>query len=232
MGNYSFVLSDELQKEYCNFKEGQGCDRNLIENLLHYYKPSILTNTSQLRRIGKKISPQLETTLRRSGFTTQTLEDLAQKTVYKIILCTDKDHYPYVNINGDIIENNLTACFFKRESRQKAIEHISALCRKAGTICIYDKYSFQSTENIELLKLLFPMKELSIVYDSQYLNVDMLRTHCEKWTFIDRTLPEYHDRYLVLDDKLEIILTSGFDYLVKTEKEFTYIVRPVSTQRF
>ena len=43
---------------------------------------------------------------------------------------------------------------------------------------------------------------------------------------------EYHDRYLVLDDKLEIILTSGFDYLVKTEKEFTYIVRPVSTQRF
>ena len=27
---------------------------------------------------------------------------------------------------------------------------------------------------------------------------------------------EYHDRYLVLDDKLEIILTSGFDYLVKT----------------
>ena len=33
MGNYSFVLSDELQKEYCNFKEGQGCDRNLIENL-------------------------------------------------------------------------------------------------------------------------------------------------------------------------------------------------------
>ena len=54
MGNYSFVLSDELQKEYCNFKEGQGCDRNLIENLLHYYKPSILTNTSQLRRIGKK----------------------------------------------------------------------------------------------------------------------------------------------------------------------------------
>lgn len=50
--------------------------------------------------------------------------------------------------------------------------------------------------------------------------------------FIDRTLPEYHDRYLVLDDKLEIILTSGFDYLVKTEKEFTYIVRPVSTQRF
>ena len=48
MGNYSFVLSDELQEEYCNFKEGRDYDRNLIEKLLHYYKPSILTNTSHL----------------------------------------------------------------------------------------------------------------------------------------------------------------------------------------
>lgn len=232
MGNYSFVLSDELQKEYCNFKEGLEYDRGLIENLLHYYKPSILTNTSQFKRIGKTISAQLETTLRKSGFTTQPLEDLAQSTVYKIILCTDKEHYPYVNINGDKIENNLTACFFKRENRQKALDHISALCKKAKTICVYDKYSFQSGANTELLKAIFPIKELSIVYDSQYLDVEMLRAHCEKWTFVDRTLPEYHDRYLVLDDKLEIILTSGFDYLIKTEKEFTYIVRPVSRQRF
>ena len=89
MGNYSFVLSDELQKEYCKFKEGEVCDKNLIENLLHYYKPSILTNTNQLKRIGKDISKQLETTLRKSGFTTQSLEDLAQNTTYKIILCTD-----------------------------------------------------------------------------------------------------------------------------------------------
>lgn len=146
MGNYSFVLSDELQKEFCNFKEGKAYDRNLIENLLHYYKPSILTNTSQLKRIGKDISKQLETTLRKSGFTTQSLEDLAQNTTYKIILCKDKDHYPYVNINGDKIENNLTACFFKRENRQKAIEHITALCRKAKNISIYDKYIIRKSK--------------------------------------------------------------------------------------
>lgn len=232
MGNYSFVLSDQLQEEYCNFKEGKVYDRSLIENLLHYYKPSILTNTSQLKRIGRSMSPQLETTLRKSGFTTQSLKDLAQNTVYKIILCTDKDSYPYVNINGDKIENNLTACFFKRESRLKAIEHITALCRKAKRICVCDKYSFQNNENIELLKDILPLKDLTIVYDSQYMTIDLLQKHCEKWTFSDRTLSEYHDRYLVIDDKLEIILTSGFDYLVKTEKEFTYIVRPVSMRRF
>lgn len=232
MGDYSFVLSDQLQEQYCNFKEGKVYDRSLIENLLHYYKPSILTNTSQLRRIGKSMSPQLETTLRKSGFTTQSLKDLAQNTVYKIILCTDEDKYPYVNINGDKIENNLTACFFKRESRLKAIEHITALCRKAKRICVCDKYSFQNNDNIELLKDILPLKDLTIVYDSQYVTIDLLQKHCEKWTFSDRTLSEYHDRYLVIDDKLEIILTSGFDYLVNTEKEFTYIVRPVSMRRF
>lgn len=232
MGNYSFVLSDELQKEYCNFKEGKVYDRSLIENLLHYYKPAILTNTSQLKRIGKGISQQLETTLRKSGLTTQPLEDLVQNTIYKIILCTDKDYYPYVNINGDKIENNLTACFFKRESRQKAIEHITALCKKAKNISIYDKYSFQNGANTELLKSILPLKDLSITYDSQYIVITTLQEYCDKWTFIDRTLPEYHDRYLVIDDKIEIILTSGFNYLIKNEKEFTYIVRPVSKQRF
>lgn len=232
MESYSLVLSDELQEEYCNFKEGKVYDRTLIENLLHYYKPAILTNISQLKRINKSISTQLEVGLRKSGYTTQSLEELAQKTMYKIILCTDKDQYPYVNINGDKIENNLTACFFKRESRKKAIDHISALCRKADTICVYDRYSFNNNENIELLRGFLPLKKVSIIYDSQHIDVSLLRGYCDKWTFIDRTLPEYHDRYLVIDNHLEIILTSGFDYLVKTEKEFTYIVRPVSQQRF
>lgn len=232
MGNYSFVLSDELQAEYCKFKEGEACDRRLIEYLLRYYKPAILTNTSQLKRINRDISQQLETTLRKSGFTTQPLEDLVQNTIYKIILCTDKDIYPYVNIKGDRIENNLTACFFKRENRQKAIDHITSLCKKAKTICIYDKYSFQSGANTELLKRILPFKDLSIVYDSQHIDITTLREYCNKWTFTDRTLSECHDRYLVIDDSLEIILTSGFDYLVRTEKEFTYIVRPISKERF
>ena len=34
-----------------------------------------------------------------------------------------------------------------------------------------------------------------------------------------------HDRYLIIDNKIEIILTSGFDYLFDNSKDFTYIVR-------
>ena len=83
-----------------------------------------------------------------------------------------------MNINGDKIENNLTACFFKRESRQKAIEHIAALCRKAKTIYVYDKYSFQGGANVELLKAIFPTKQLTLFYDYHYIDLDMLRANC------------------------------------------------------
>ncbi|KAA6324419.1 hypothetical protein EZS27_026257, partial [termite gut metagenome] len=140
MRGYSLVLSDELQSEYHNFIHGKSYNRELIEKLLHYYKPSILTNTAQLERICIQIDNNLYTKLRKAGYTNQTLEELVKKTDYKIILSTDKDQYPYVNINNDKIENNLSGCFFRNENRQKAIDHIAALCSKTDTIYIYDRY--------------------------------------------------------------------------------------------
>ena len=44
--------------------------------------------------------------------------------------------------------------------------------------------------------------------------------------------PENHDRYLIIDDKVEIILTSGFYYLNELNKEISYIVRLIDSHRF
>lgn len=237
MGKYSFVLSDELQVEYCKFKEGKDYDRAIIERLLHYYKEAILTNTNQLKRIGQTISKEKETALRKSSFTTQTLEELASRTTYKIILCTDRTVYPYVNIYDDKIENNLSGCFFKNESRLKATEHIKALCRNAKTIYIYDKYfsGDHADSNIEMLKSLLPTTELTLIYDPNHIEAkdcQSLQAYCPKWKLEKKILPAHHDRYLVIDENIEIILTSGFSYLSNQEKEFTYIIRPVSQKRF
>lgn len=38
-----------------------------------------------------------------------------------------------------------------------------------------------------------------------------------------------HDRYLVIDGEVEIILTSGIDYLFDDEKECTIIVRKLDS---
>jgi hypothetical protein len=79
------------------------------------------------------------------------------------------------------------------------------------------------------------VKKLTIIYDSNHINakdVEALQTYCSDWILRKEILNSHHDRYLILDDKMEIILTSGFSYLSTVDKEFTYIVRPVSQKRF
>ncbi|MDM8567468.1 hypothetical protein QUF74_17700, partial [Candidatus Halobeggiatoa sp. HSG11] len=54
-----------------------------------------------------------------------------------------------------------------------------------------------------------------------------LKEKYEDWKIQEdtkRTYDNYHDRYLLIDSQIEIILTSGFDYLFDKNKEFTYVV--------
>ncbi|NDV60255.1 hypothetical protein [Bacteroides sp. 519] len=234
---YCLVLSDELQAEYYKFERGETCDTEMVKRLLHYYKAPFLTNIAQIERTGVKIGKTLEVALRKAGFKQQSLEDLAKKTVYKVILTTGSDQFPYINIYNDKIENNFCGCFFRNESRSKAIDHIKALCEDALEICIYDKYFSQKNgmQNLRLLSSLLPNKKLEIVCDSRHIEADdivWLQRYCSYWVFNKQRLDSYHDRYLVIDKRTEVILTSGFDHLGSTTNEFSYIVRPVSQQRF
>lgn len=211
--SFAMVLSDDLQKVYLDFKEKHDFDQDIVTKLFKYFKGPFATNTAQLSRINKKPSPAIEQQLRASGFTTQSLEELAAgKTLYKIILSKDKSTFPYVNINGDQIENNLSGCFFRGKTREKAIHHIKTLCRKAEDVCLYDKYIIRrgnERDNQALLRIiasLLPEKKLNV--------------------------PDHYDCYLIIDNKMEIILTGGFSTLIDTTKEFTYIVRPVDKNRF
>lgn len=234
---YSLVLSDELQTEYYKFAQGENSDSETMKRLLHYYKAPFLTNVAQYNRTGVKIADKLRVQLIKSGFKNQSLEELARKTTLKVILTTDSDVFPYININGDKIENNLCGCFFRSEPRTKAIAHIKAICEYAKEICIYDKYfsAVNGIKNLQLLENILPQKQLSIVHDATHItsaDVAHLKKHCPQWNFTATTLSAHHDRYLIVDGETEIILTSGFDHLANTTNEFTYILRVVSEQRF
>jgi len=59
-----------------------------------------------------------------------------------------------------------------------------------------------------------------------------LKKICEDWNIkenldgeINNSYNELHDRYIIVDRKIQIILTSGIDYLIDTSKDFTYIIR-------
>ena len=239
---YGLVLSDELQEVYLDFKEKKDFDQDIVQRLFQYFKGLFITNTAQMKRIGRELTPEVEQQLRGAGYTTQSLEDLAKKTVYKIILTTDNNTFPHVNIHGDAIENNLSGCFMRGDRREKAISHIKALCDKAKEVFIYDKYitsggsERRNQENLNCLASLFPRKHLRIVHRDGHLkeaDINFLMGICNKWTFEKKMdLPDHHDRYLIVDNKMEIVLTSGFSSLTDTTKEFIYIVRPVTQSRF
>ncbi|WP_083234180.1 hypothetical protein [Candidatus Marithrix sp. Canyon 246] len=225
---YTIVLSDELLKAYYDFKNAKHVDPQIITNLLKYYSRH-LTNIAQLKRIAIEVDNSVSKKLLRKGYINQTLEELCEQTKYKLILNTERNDYPYININADKIERNFTATYNKNESRDKTIKHIKALCRNAKYIFIYDKH--MNDKVIQKISHILPQKKLNIIYKAKQLSqvqISSLKKECKDWKIQQdskNTYHDYHDRYLLIDNNIEIILTSGFDYLFDENKDFTYIVR-------
>lgn len=223
------VLEDDLLTEYYKFQNGESDNPYLIESLLIYFKP-YLTNVAQLKRIGQDQNMILLAALSASGYVSQNLSELSKFTSLKFILSKKKSEYPYININDDVFKTNFTATF-KKGPCTKAIQSIKALCENANTIYIYDKYLKENPASAEKLADLFPIKELSIIYHNNQLNqniISLWKKNCSHWKIKkDRTnkYSKFHDRYLIIDDTVEIILTGGFDKLFSDNYDSTYIFR-------
>lgn len=230
------VLSDELLTQFYQFMNNREHDKVLIKKLLHYYKPVYLTNIAQLDRIKYEPDMTLKINLVKSNLVHQTLEELAQMTRFKIILCTDRNDFPFVNINGDKLENNYSGTFIHHEPRVKAIAHIKALCADVKKeVIVYDKYFCSIMNNVEVLKQILPQRKLTIRFDRNSFSERQqheLKNTCSKWELSEEMLPENHDRYLIIDNKMEIVLTSGFKYLTDVSKDFSYLVRKIDGHQF
>lgn len=237
---YNVVLSDSLQLEYCRYKQGKEFNRYLVNRILRYSEGAIITNVAQLERIGPEAETELKSfgiTLRKSDLKKQSLEQLADRTTYNIILSDSRDDFPYVNITAanEPLQPVIGGCFFRDRPRDKAVSHISKLCAKASNILVYDAYLNHDARNIGTLASLLPDKKLELVYHPGHLTPDaqaeLLRLR-PNLTLQPRQLPTHHDRYIVVDGTIEIILTSGFCYLASHIKEITYIIRHCTTSRF
>lgn len=226
---FSMCCEDDLLQEFIKFKHGESVNNDTVEKFLHYYKPEILPTREQLDILGDDLKSKLVS----SGYVYGDLSKALSKTIYKICLSGAKNDFPYVNINGDEIENNLTGTF-KSSSRNKATAHIKALLENAKYIVIYDKYihdNFDSFKNFT--KQCIPKKRLTL----ECFGLEQEQKTEIKQIYDDYTVKDYpanntspyqngfHDRYILIDGKVEIILTSGIDYLMNNEKDFTYIIR-------
>lgn len=246
------VLSDGLLKLYLEFKKGNSLnpqEKKKLEQLLSHYKPH-QTNKDQYDRINEPMDSAMIAQLQASGFNGLNERDLAKKTKLKLILTDAKSvyAYPYVNIDGS---DSLKMCFtgtFKQKPRSKCVAHLAALCENARDITIYDKYLcdprnvqsglldsvfslFANNTNVEVL--LSPT-----FFSAQYAAAKNWWTqHKGNYSGITAVFNQvsstanFHDRYMKISSSagnIEVLLSSGFDYLFQNAKDFTYVVNVIS----
>lgn len=231
------VLSDELFEQYYSFKSKKDFDEKKVKGLLHYFKDSLYANLRQYNKYGIEPETQsLKNQLAHNKNKKKSEADLAKETIYKIVLTTDKDTFPYVNVlsGKDKIENCLYGGYDNGEDRTKAVEHIKAICEDASKIVVYDNFFDQVADNAKTLITLLPKHRLDLhCYKIDTAQENMLKAAHADWNVVRETRNENkHDRYIVVDDSVEILLSSGFDHLAQTTKDFSYVVRPVSQSRF
>lgn len=229
------VLDDDLFEEYHKFRNGMPYDNETIMNLFHFFQRPLVSNLRQYNAKSITLPTNLEGQLANHPLKNETVEGLAQKgTLHKIILSKNKTGFPYLNISDPKnFECNITGCYTVNESRDLARQHLRAMCENAKHIMICDKY-LTSTSAANALKDILPRHNLTIEYLAMDPTVfSALKSACAKWTFKPNIkMSGYHDRYLVIDRNVEIILTSGFDNLWDRGYDLTYIVRPIDKPRF
>ena len=243
--NFSLAIDDTLAEELCKFRVNQQCDTDMVERTLHYYKGYPIFTKSYFRQYYSNAN---QTNLLQSISTINwdSIETISKGTIYKVILSSQKNvNFPYISIYDDKIENNFTATFLSGKSRQKAKEHLKALLENAKCIFVYDVNLFKNNvwkSFIDFAQQCFPNKQLNIFYPQSIVAGQNIQSQCSQitkiggkssnknlWSFkVDNTHQNFknlHDRYLIIDNKIEIILTSGIDNLIDDSKDFTYIVR-------
>lgn len=228
---YYTALDDTLLKELHAFKHAEQFSPRTVEALLHFYKPPHITNIAQLQRVGIH-DPALMTSLAQQPWANVPLEELSERTVYKLILGLNSDVFPHVNVRGDCFESNYTSTFYRGDNRDKIKAHIQSLLNDSTSVFIYDKYFKSNWARTQyFFRDLVPHKPITFFYKENHFDQRMISEakRIFNWTFrIDsshRNLFNSHDRYLILDNKIEIILTSGFDNLFDTTTDLSYIVR-------
>lgn len=233
MSDYSLVLSDDLLKVYFEFKQGNIESTDVLEKFLSYYHAPFLTCIDQLKRIGVK-DDAIEQQLASQGYINQSVGDLVPLTRYKLILNITNDTYPYVNIHKDRVEKNFSLTFKRGENRDKAIELITALCANARFVFIFDKFFCENWRRTKsLFDTVLPKKSMTILHVGHLSNkASNIKGICSDWKVKQDSKNTYtgcHDRYLLIDNKVEIILTSGFDYLFETSKDLTCVIRSIES---
>lgn len=232
------VLDNFLFIKYINFLYGGKYESRLVENIISYMKDGYITNAYQLKKclkyLPKSYAPLAQQIMAR-GNPFENLVSLAvNKSKHKIILTHGRrgKGAPYVNILSRNPELAYTMTCFKGESRKYLIEHIKNILKTANRIVIRDKYikkNFSNTCLIIKLSSIFPDRSIALHCLNKCNFAIFTKLSAGKgWVITKKANDQtraFHDRYIIVDDKYEILISSGFYNLFTTDKEVTCIFR-------
>lgn len=226
---YKVALEDELLQQWHAFKHQQAHDAQLIERLLQLYKPPHISCVAQLQRLQIQ-DDALMTTLAANQLIHQTLEQLADLTDFKLVLSAQETRFPYVCIQGDSIGSHYTLTCPPNTARDKAHALLRALTSQAKTILIQDRFLEEQWNGAMRFFGLLPKRQLTLLFGHQLSQhkKSELKRFCRDWRIKPDGRNQYrdhHDRYLLIDETMEVVVTSGLDYLFDQTKECTLIVR-------
>lgn len=236
--DYTLAMDDQMLKVFHDFKRGAVGETSTatLQNLLRLYHPPHITSAAQLMRVGVEDPAALQQ-LASVGLTKQTAEELAGKTRYKILLSEDQTTYPNVSVQSDHVSSQFVMSFKAGEHRGKAHNWLTALLADATSITVVDGYLCDSQTGAlkpsgKQFFGLLPRKPLSIFLSrAQQKTISDIKKICCDWSVKKDTSAAYrnvHDRYLRIDGEMEVVITSGIDYLFDTDKECTLLVRKVT----
>ena len=248
---YKVVLSDKLYSIYkraslscpLNAKE-----RRAYELLIGNIELNVLTNAAQVQRCkdSQKLPDVIYDDLYPALLTVDdqkdlSLEALSKKTLFKLILTQSEGDVapPYFNLKTPNINRNYTITRMHAENRYTLVDYLKNLLQDADEILIYDKYFSKKESNKKLFRLL-PSRPIRIKYieNGDGDNGHFIKQGCfgnAKWQVerCDTRQVEFnrfarsHDRYLIINNKIEVTLTSGFLYIWDKAKEITCVIREI-----
>lgn len=179
-----------------------------------------------------------------SAFSCDLLEEMVHESKLKLLLTKDATNFPCktLSLDGQCGEQlSYTSTYKAQEQRDSAILHIKHFLKSAeNTISIHDQYI--NNVNVASFSNLFEDVDKNVqinIYtgrigskDQQNFRLSLCNTarFMQDEAILKLKVRPYsgsilHDRYIQIDSRVEIILSSGFSYLFTTTKDFTYIVR-------
>ncbi|MBE0508371.1 MAG: hypothetical protein IBX50_16910 [Marinospirillum sp.] len=236
--DYTLAMENGLLKVFYDFKQGlvQETSTAVIQNLLRMYQPPHITSVAQLKAVGVD-DPALFQQLATMQYINQTAEELAPLTRYKLVLSEASAVYPAVKLGSDVVSQELVMTLKPGDDRTKAHAWLKALLDNARTITLVDRYlCVEQTGRLkassrQFLQLL-PKRSLSIFFSAYTTALaSEVKQICHQWKVKQDSSPRYtsvHDRYLLIDGELEVVVTSGIEYLFDTSKECTLLVRKIN----